>query len=76
MCIYTRWNMNSINTLPDNLVLCFLAIYNAVNEMAYDIFKLRGIKCLPYLTKSVCNITQLILSFLYIFSINKTKLFV
>ncbi|ESW22318.2 hypothetical protein PHAVU_005G133101 [Phaseolus vulgaris] len=48
-----RWNMNSINTLPDNLVLCFLAIYNTVNGMAYDIFKERGIKCLPYLTKSV-----------------------
>ncbi|XP_068498658.1 isoprene synthase, chloroplastic-like [Phaseolus vulgaris] len=47
-----RWNMNSINTLPDNLVLCFLAIYNTVNGMAYDIFKERGIKCLPYLTKS------------------------
>ncbi|KAL9322753.1 hypothetical protein ACSQ67_010806 [Phaseolus vulgaris] len=47
-----RWNVNSINTLPDNLVLCFLAIYNTVNGMAYDIFKERGIKCLPYLTKS------------------------
>ncbi|KAK7335686.1 hypothetical protein VNO80_27668 [Phaseolus coccineus] len=47
-----RWNVDSINTLPDYMVLCFLAIYNTVNGMAYDIFKERGIKCLPYLTKS------------------------
>ena len=76
MCMYTRWNVNSINTLPDNLVLCFLAIYNTVNGMAYDIFKERGIKCLPYLTKSVCNTTQLVLYVLNIFSVTKTKLFV
>ncbi|XP_027927874.1 isoprene synthase, chloroplastic-like [Vigna unguiculata] len=46
-----RWDVNSINTLPDYMVLCFLAIYNTINGMAYDIFKERGINCLPYLTK-------------------------
>ena len=61
------WNVNSINTLPDYMVLCFLAIYNTVNGMAYDIFKERGIICLPYLTKSVCNTIQLDLFVLYIY---------
>ncbi|WVZ01637.1 hypothetical protein V8G54_027706 [Vigna mungo] len=50
--VIERWNVNSINTLPDYMVLCFLAIYNTVNGLAYDIFKERGINCLPYLTKS------------------------
>ena len=65
--MYKRWNVNSINILPDYLVLCFLAIYNTVNGIAYEIFKERGIKCLPYLTKSVCNTTQLVLSLIYIY---------
>ena len=49
-----RWDVNAINTLPDYMTLCFLALYNTVNEMAYDIFKEQGVKCLPYLTKAVC----------------------
>ena len=75
MCMDTRWNVNSINTLPDYMVLCFLAIYNTVNGMTYDIFKERGINSLPYLKKSVCNTTQLVLSVLCIFSFTKTKIF-
>ncbi|CAJ1956398.1 unnamed protein product [Sphenostylis stenocarpa] len=47
-----RWDVNAINNLPDYLIMCFLALYNTVNVMAYDIFKARGIKCLPYLTKA------------------------
>ncbi|XP_022635426.1 isoprene synthase, chloroplastic isoform X2 [Vigna radiata var. radiata] len=50
--VFESWNVNFINTLPDYMVLCFLAIYNTVNGLAYDIFKERGINCLPYLTKS------------------------
>ncbi|CAJ1961782.1 unnamed protein product [Sphenostylis stenocarpa] len=48
----SRWDVNAMNTLPDYMMLCFLALYNTVNGMAYDIFKERGIKCLPYLTKA------------------------
>ncbi|KHN22854.1 Isoprene synthase, chloroplastic, partial [Glycine soja] len=53
-----RWKVNSVNTLPDRLVLCLMAVYNTVNAMVYEIFKGRGIKILPYLTKVVCNATQ------------------
>nr|ARG42164.1 TPS7 [Phaseolus lunatus] len=53
-----RWNVNSINTLPDYMVLCFLAIYNTINGTAHDIFIERGIKCLPYLTKSWSNMCK------------------
>ncbi|RDX57825.1 Isoprene synthase, chloroplastic, partial [Mucuna pruriens] len=50
--IVERWDVNAINTLPDYLISCFLALYNTVNEMAYDIFKERDIKCLPYFKKA------------------------
>ncbi|RDX62600.1 Isoprene synthase, chloroplastic, partial [Mucuna pruriens] len=50
--VVERWNVNTINTLPDYMILCFLAVYNTVNVMAYDIFKERGVNSLPYLTKA------------------------
>ncbi|XP_047164199.1 isoprene synthase, chloroplastic-like [Vigna umbellata] len=56
--VIERWNVNSINTLPDYMVLCFLAIYNTVNGLAYDIFKERGTNCLPYLTKSLSDLCK------------------
>ena len=74
MCMDTRWDVNSIDTLPECMALCFLAIYNTVNGIAYDIFNERGINCLPYLTKSVCNTTFVFV--LCIFGITKTKMFV
>ncbi|XP_020203436.1 isoprene synthase, chloroplastic [Cajanus cajan] len=47
-----RWDVDAINSLPDKLKLSFLAVYNSINVMAYDIFKERGINCLPYLKKA------------------------
>ena len=42
--------------LPEYLKLCFLALYNTVNEMVYDTLKEQGVDILPYLTKAVCII--------------------
>ncbi|KAJ4824247.1 hypothetical protein Tsubulata_048960 [Turnera subulata] len=47
-----RWDVNAINELPDYMKLCFLALYNTTNEMAYDILKENGENILPYLTKA------------------------
>nr|KYP44298.1 hypothetical protein KK1_034209 [Cajanus cajan] len=47
-----RWDVDAINSLPDKLKLSFLTLYNTVNVMAYDIFKERGINCLPHLKKA------------------------
>lgn len=49
---FERWDVDVINTLPDDMILCFLAVYNTVNELDYNIFKEGGIKCLPYRRKS------------------------
>ncbi|KAF2284872.1 hypothetical protein GH714_031676 [Hevea brasiliensis] len=53
-----RWDVKAINNLPDYLKLCFLALYNTVNEMAYENLKEKGINILPYLTNAwadMCN---------------------
>ncbi|KRH22501.2 LOW QUALITY PROTEIN: hypothetical protein GLYMA_13G304700v4 [Glycine max] len=41
---FERWDVDVINTLPDDMILCFLAVYNTVNELDYNIFKEGGIK--------------------------------
>ncbi|XVE92870.1 hypothetical protein REPUB_Repub01dG0140700 [Reevesia pubescens] len=47
-----RWEVDLLNDLPDYMKLCFLALYNSVNEMAYDILKETGEVVLPNLTKA------------------------
>ncbi|KAF7823093.1 isoprene synthase, chloroplastic-like [Senna tora] len=47
-----RWDVKAINSLPDYMKLCFLALYNTVNDMAYDTLKEQGQNSLPYLTKA------------------------
>jgi hypothetical protein len=42
-----------MDRLPDYMKLCFLALFNSVNEMAYNILKYQGVDILPYLKKAV-----------------------
>ncbi|XP_048328356.2 tricyclene synthase EBOS, chloroplastic [Ziziphus jujuba] len=47
-----RWDVNAVQILPDYMKLCFLALYNTVNEMVYETLKAKGENVLPYLTKA------------------------
>ncbi|KAK9222378.1 hypothetical protein WN944_010813 [Citrus x changshan-huyou] len=47
-----RWDINAVNDLPNYMKLSFLALYNTVNEMGYDILKQHGEIIIPYLTKA------------------------
>uniref|UniRef100_A0A6N2L7C7 Isoprene synthase, chloroplastic n=1 Tax=Salix viminalis TaxID=40686 RepID=A0A6N2L7C7_SALVM len=47
-----RWDLNYMDQLPHYMKLCFLSLYNSVNEMAYDILKDQGVDILPYLKKA------------------------
>ncbi|MED6205009.1 hypothetical protein PIB30_014004 [Stylosanthes scabra] len=53
-----RWDVNAINNLPDYMTLCFLALYNTVNEIAFNIFRDHAVKCLPYLKKAWCDLCK------------------
>ena len=50
-----RWDVNDIDKLPRYLQLCFMAVYNLGNEMAYSNLKQQGFNSLPYIKKSVRN---------------------
>nr|URM60433.1 (+)-borneol diphosphate synthase [Cinnamomum camphora] len=46
-----RWDIKSIDLLPEYMKICFLALYNTTNEMGYEILKDQGINIIPYLQK-------------------------
>ncbi|WKA01871.1 hypothetical protein VitviT2T_020123 [Vitis vinifera] len=42
-----------MDQLPEYMKLCFLALYNSINEMAYDAIKEHGLHIISYLRKVV-----------------------
>ncbi|KAK7263561.1 hypothetical protein RJT34_31153 [Clitoria ternatea] len=45
------WDVKAVHVLPEYMKICFLALYNTVNEFAYDTLRDQGHDILPYLTK-------------------------
>ncbi|KAI5389949.1 Tricyclene synthase tps4 [Lathyrus oleraceus] len=46
------WDINALKILPEYMKIFFLALYNTVNELAYDALKEKGHDILPYLVKA------------------------
>ncbi|XP_043720846.1 terpene synthase 10-like [Telopea speciosissima] len=46
-----RWEITAMEQLPDYMKMCFLALFNTVNEMAYFHLKQHGIDTTPFLKK-------------------------
>nr|ADB93807.1 chloroplast terpenoid cyclase [Catharanthus roseus] len=49
-----RWDIKAVDSLPDYMKMCYLELYNSVNEMAYDSMKEQGVYIIPHLSKAVC----------------------
>ncbi|MED6130892.1 hypothetical protein PIB30_004752 [Stylosanthes scabra] len=47
-----RWDVKAVETLPDYMKLCYLALYNSVNDTAYSTLREKGDNSLPHLAKS------------------------
>lgn len=47
-----RWDTSAIETLPEYMKICYLALYNTVNEMGYNILKEQGVNIIPHLKRS------------------------
>ncbi|KAF2284333.1 hypothetical protein GH714_020588 [Hevea brasiliensis] len=47
-----RWDVNAIEQLPDYMKLCFLSLYNTINEIAFDVLKEQEFHIIPYLKKA------------------------
>ncbi|XP_051125999.1 monoterpene synthase TPS4, chloroplastic-like [Andrographis paniculata] len=46
-----RWDLNAIEELPEYMKICYMALYNTTNEIAYHVLKEQGRNILPYLAK-------------------------
>nr|TKR78506.1 hypothetical protein D5086_0000280710 [Populus alba] len=53
-----RWDVSAVRNLPDYMKLCFLALFNTVNEMAYDHLKEQGEDVIPCLTKAWADLCK------------------
>ncbi|KAG8368605.1 hypothetical protein BUALT_Bualt15G0062800 [Buddleja alternifolia] len=47
-----RWDIEAIEQLPNYMQVCYLALYNFINEMAYDVLQEKGLLIIPHLRKS------------------------
>ncbi|KAG5551786.1 hypothetical protein RHGRI_010015 [Rhododendron griersonianum] len=56
-----RWDIKAVETLPDYMKLCFLALYNTTNEMAYAILKQKRVNIIPFLTRAWVDYCKAIL---------------
>ncbi|KAI3931493.1 hypothetical protein MKW92_045069 [Papaver armeniacum] len=50
-----RWDCKAVEKLPYYMKICFLALYNTVNEMAFQILVEQQFDILPHLTISLAN---------------------
>nr|GME04744.1 (-)-alpha-terpineol synthase-like [Ipomoea batatas]GME16539.1 (-)-alpha-terpineol synthase-like [Ipomoea batatas] len=46
-----RWDVSAIEGLPNYIKICFLAMFNYVNEVVYDILQQQDFNVLPYIQK-------------------------
>ncbi|KAE8651968.1 hypothetical protein Csa_006533 [Cucumis sativus] len=46
-----RWDVAAMDELPDYMKICFLALHNSINEMAFDVLRDQGINVIQYLKK-------------------------
>ncbi|KAF8409454.1 hypothetical protein HHK36_005530 [Tetracentron sinense] len=53
-----RWDINAMQQLPHYMKICFLALYNSTNEMAYDILKEQGVDIIIYLKKAWADLCK------------------
>ncbi|XP_047978662.1 1,8-cineole synthase, chloroplastic-like [Salvia hispanica] len=53
-----RWDIESIDQLPPYMKVCYLALYNFVNEMAYYTLKDKGFNSIPFLRKTWVDLVE------------------
>ncbi|XP_015881067.3 myrcene synthase, chloroplastic [Ziziphus jujuba] len=56
--VVERWDVNALDQLPDYMKICFLALHNTINEMAYDVLREKRLDILKYLKKSWADICK------------------
>nr|GMC87958.1 (-)-alpha-terpineol synthase-like [Ipomoea batatas] len=57
--VFQRWDVNAAETvLPDYMKICFLAIFNNMNELGYDVLKDQGLCIIANIRKQWANLCK------------------
>ncbi|KAK8300238.1 hypothetical protein V6Z11_D05G369500 [Gossypium hirsutum] len=56
--VVERWDINSIQSLPNYMKIYYHALYNSINETAFDSLKEQGIDVIPFLKKLWTNLCK------------------
>ncbi|MFQ6652725.1 hypothetical protein Gotur_024454 [Gossypium turneri] len=49
---FSDWDINAMELLPEYMKICFFALYNSINEIAFDNLKEHGFHTIPLLKKA------------------------
>ncbi|MCL7043798.1 hypothetical protein MKW94_019990 [Papaver nudicaule] len=50
-----RWDIYNVEDLPYYMKICFIALYNTTNDMAYEILLKHGFHCISYLKDAIVD---------------------
>nr|GMD37792.1 isoprene synthase, chloroplastic-like [Ipomoea batatas] len=53
-----RWDVDAIKDLPDYMKLCYLSLFNTVNDLAYDTLKDKGETVIPIMKKAWADLLK------------------
>ncbi|KAF8391459.1 hypothetical protein HHK36_023764 [Tetracentron sinense] len=53
-----RWDIKAMDKLPEYMKICYLALFNFANELAYDALKDHGMDIFPYIRKEWLNLCR------------------
>ncbi|XP_042445966.1 terpene synthase 10-like [Zingiber officinale] len=59
--IMERWDVNAIDKLPEYMKLCFLAVFNTVNDTGYEVMRNKGVDIIPYLKRAWAELCKMYL---------------
>ena len=48
-----RWDITAVDQLPYYMKICFFALHNSINDMAFEVLKEQGFHIIKYLKKAV-----------------------
>lgn len=57
--IMERWDVNAIDKLPEYMKICFLAVFNTVNEAGYEVIRDTGVDIIPYLKRAWAELCKI-----------------
>ncbi|XP_031132139.1 isoprene synthase, chloroplastic-like isoform X2 [Ipomoea triloba] len=56
--VVKKWDLDGVKDLPDYMKICFLALYNTVNELGDDTVKEQGVNSIPILAKKWADMCE------------------